>query len=163
MRWFGAGLLALSGILGGIAAAGEASRAAERCGLWCRMLGMMRFELSRFRTPLPELFAALSTCLPGAAGALSLRVSGALASGETLRASWREALSEVPAQEREILTPLGDVLGCFGAREQEMSIDAAIERMRALEGERRAALRDRRRVCVGVFGAAGVLLAVLLI
>lgn len=163
MRLLGGGLLAGAGLWCGILAAAQLRRSAARCGSLCGMLELIAFEIARFRTPLPELFASLSERLTGPPGALCSRAAAGLQAGLSFRAVWRGALHDLPAAEREILLPLGDVLGSFGAEEQTAGLDAALFRMRALERERTAALRDRTRVCVGVCSAGGLLMAVLLL
>lgn len=164
MRLAGCGLLAAAGIWSGLLTARCVSEAASRCGAWCRMLELMSCELESFRTPLPELFSVLAERLEGRPGQLCGSVSAELASGSAdLRAVWREQAAGLPAPEREILLPLGDVLGRFGAEDQTAAIRAAGKQMDALWQTRRGELRDRRKVCLGVCSAGGILLAVLLI
>ena len=163
MRLVGCGLLAGAGIWGGLLAAGQVSEAAARCGAWCRMLELMAFELERFRTPLPELFASLSGRVDGLPSELCRRVSSGLAAGAyDFRSVWLEAVGELPAQEGGVLRPLGEILGRFGKEEQTAAIAAAKEQMDGLWRERRSASAEKRRVCFGVLSAGGILLAVLL-
>ena len=163
MRLLGGALLAVTGLWCGLLASAQLRRSAARCADWCGMLELISFELNRFRTPLPELFASLAERLTGPPGALCSRAAAGLQAGLGFRAVWRGALHDLPAAEREILLPLGEVLGSFGAEEQTAGLDAALFRMRSLERERTEALRDRTRVCVGVCSAGGLLLAVLLL
>lgn len=163
MRLVGCGLLAAAGIWSGLLAAGRVSEEVARCGAWCRMLELMAFELERFRTPLPELFTSLSGRMDGLPASLCRKVSSGLAAGaHDFRSVWLDAVRDLPAQEREALRPLGEVLGRFGAAEQTAAIEAAREQMNELRRERRSASRDRRKVCFGVLSAGGILLAVLL-
>ena len=162
MRLFGCGLLAGAGIWSGLLAAGRVTEAVNRCGEWRRMLELMSFELERFRTPLPELFASLPERLEGEPAALCRRVAAGLAAGTGFRNVWQEAVSDLPVRERDALRPLGEVLGRFGAEEQAAAIAAAEVQMNALWRERQSASRDRRRICFGVMSAGGILLAVLL-
>lgn len=163
MKLVGCGLLAGAGIWSGILAARQVSDRTARCGMWCRMLELMTFELVRFRTPLPELFASLSGRLEGPAAELCRNVSSGLAPGVSdLRSVWKDAVRTLPAQESDILRPLGEVLGRFGAEEQTAAIAAAREQMDALWRERQRTSQDRRKVCFGVLSASGILLAVLL-
>lgn len=162
VRLLGGCLLAGAGVWSGLLAAGRLAASASRCGDWCRMLELMSFELTRFRTPLPELFETLSARLDGIPGEVCERAASGLAAENGFQAVWREALADVPPEEREILRPLGDVLGYFGAEEQAACVDAAHARMTALWQERQRTRRERSRVCVGVLSAGGLLLAVLL-
>ena len=165
MRLLGGGLIVCAGIWGGLLAAAELSGAAERCGSWCVMLELISFELSRFRTPLPELFGSLGGRLAGAPGSLCRGVSEGLNRGEDeFRVIWSDAMpTGLTDREREILLPLGDVLGRFGAEEQDAMLSASLECMNALRAERRMTLRDRKKICVCAFSACGIFLAVLLI
>ena len=163
MRLAGCGLLAAAGIWSGLLAARNVEEAASRCGAWCRMLELMSFELESFRTPLPELFAGLAARLDGRPKQLCAGVSAELAAGNSdLRGVWRRQVGGIPPPEREPLLPLGDVLGRFGAEEQAAAIRAAGKQMNALWQQRRSELRDRRKICLGVCSAGGLLLAVLL-
>ena len=163
MRLLGGGLVAGAGVWLGLLAARELHRSAALCRELCRMLELMEFELDRFRTPLPELFASLAGRLGGLPGELCAAAAAGLSEGKRSFAEvWRAAAMCVPAAEREILLPLGDVLGTFGAEEQAAGIAAAASRMQALEAERQSNLRDRTRLCFGLFSTGGVLLAVLL-
>lgn len=165
MRLLGAGLIVCAGLWGGLLAAGALTCAVERCGSWCVMLELLSFELSRFRTPLPELFASLGSKLNGAPGTLCRGVCEGLNRVEDeFRVIWSSAMpSGLSDREREILLPLGEVLGRFGADEQAAMLSAALERMNALCAERRMTLRDRKKLCVCSFSAGGIFLAVLLI
>ena len=163
MRLLGGGLVAGAGVWVGLLAARELRRSAALCRDLCGMLELMDFELSRFRTPLPELFSSLAEQLAGPPGELcEAAAAGLSARDRRFGEVWSAAVLCVPEAEREILLPLGSVLGSFGAEEQAAGIAAAAERMRLLEAERRMALRDRTRLCVGLFSTGGVLLAVLL-
>lgn len=161
VKLLGGCLLAWAGVWSGLMAAGRLAASVSRCGDWCRMLEILSFELTRFRTPLPELFGSLSDRLEGMPGEVCERAASGLEE-DGFQAVWREALSDVPPEEREILRPLGDVLGRFGAEEQAACVDAALERMTALWQERQRTRRERSRVYVGVLSAGGLLLAVLL-
>ncbi len=162
MKLLGGFLIAAAGVWSGFLAAGKLSASAARCGSWCRMLELLSFELVRFLTPLPELFASLAERLDGAAGETCGSVAEDLRTGLGFRAAWRSATENVPREERELLLPLGDVLGRFGAEEQAACADAVRERMNGLWKSRRRELGRRSRVCVGVGSALGLMLAVLL-
>ena len=163
MKLLGCGLMAGAGIWSGFLAAGRVSEAVVRCGAWCRMLELTAFELERFRTPLPELFASLSERLDGMPAEVCRRVTSGLAAGTScFRTVWLGAVRDLPAREREVLRPLGEVLGRFGAEEQAAAIEAAREQMNELRRERQIASSDRRKICFGVLSAGGILLAVLL-
>lgn len=164
MRLIGCGLLAGAGVWSGILAAKRASEETARCGGWCRMLELMAFELERFRTPLPDLFASLALRLEGTPRRLCEAISLELAAGgKEFRSVWRGEVENLSAAEREVLLPLGEVLGRFGAEEQSAALESAKEQMERLWQERQNGLRDRRRVCFGVLSAGGILLAILLI
>ena len=163
MNLAGGLLLVISGVWCGVLAAGRVSEAAARCEEWCRMLELVSFELTRFKTPLPALFRKLSDALDGLPGQVCASVSGDLGGCVSFRDAWDAALRDVPPGERELLLPLREILGCYGAGEQAAGVEAVRLRMAGLWEARRSALHDRRRVCVGLFSACGLVLAVLLI
>ena len=163
MRLVGCVLLAGAGVWSGLLAARYVSEEVGRCGMWCRMLELMAFELERFRTPLPDLFASLSVQLDGVPRQVCEAVSTkVMAEPAELRAVWQGETGGLPLLEREILQPLGDVLGRFGAEEQSAALITARERMDALRQTRQNELRDKRKIRFGLCSAGGILLAVLL-
>lgn len=165
MRLMGAGLLEAAGLLAGLMAAGRLrERAAERAEL-CRMLALLRFELARFRTPLPGLFAHLGEETRGRAGALCRQVAAGLAGPERreLAALWAQAIEGLEPAERKALAPLGPVLGRYGAEEQLLAVDGCLAAMERARDEAAAALRERGRMTVGLAAAGAALAAVLLL
>ncbi len=165
MRLAGAALVTAAGVLAGLCAAGSLrERAALREEL-CRMLGLMEFEMGRFRTPLPALFGKLAGQLNCQAGALCRRVSEGLEllGRRPFEEIWSEALKAFPAAERQLLTPLGQVLGQYGAEEQLAALAACREQAERARDEARTALRERGRMAVGISAAGAAALAVLLL
>lgn len=163
MRLIGGGLIAAAGLWCGLLAARRLERELERCAMYIRMLELLAWELERFKTPLPELFSTLAAALEGEPARLCQSLAHGLLSGEDAGSLWREALLAAAAQEREILLPLGSVLGRYGAPEQAASVLAVKERMEDLCRERRNGLRERRRVLIGIGTAGGIFLSVLLL
>jgi len=163
VKLLGCVLLAGAGVWSGVLAAQRVSDNASRCGTWCRMMELTAFELERFRTPLPDLFASLALRLDGIPQRFCEAVSSELAAKSAdLRSVWQMAADNLPAPEREILLPLGEVLGRFGAEEQVAALESAKEQMNCLWQTRQSGLLDRRKVCFGVLSAGGMLLAILL-
>jgi len=163
MTALGALLVAASGVLAGVLGAKALRAQAERARQLARMLELMRFELERFKTPLPDLFGALEARTDGTAAELCGRVSACLAAVDVrFSAAWRFACENLSKQEREILLPLGEILGRYGAEEQAAALDAALSDMRRLAEERRMELRDKSRLFLGLGAACGLLAAVLL-
>ncbi len=164
-RLMGALLLTAAGALAGLGAVGRLRERAEGREELAALLERMEFELGRFSAPLPELFGRLAGQFPGPAGALCRRVSeGLLSLGDrSMEEIWGQALETLPATERRLLLPLGQVLGRYGAEEQRMALAACREAMERAAAEARDALRERGRMTVGVSAAAAGLLAVLLI
>ena len=162
MRLLGAALLGAAGLWCGLLAAAGLRRAEAQTAGLCRLLEYVACELARFRTPLPELFET-AVALDGSAGMLARSVAENLRRGERFADAWAGAIQPLPVPEREIMCPLGTVLGWYGAEEQAAAADGARRRMEALRNERRSARRERGRVYVGVSGTAGLLLGVLLI
>lgn len=164
MRLLGCGLLAGAGVWSGLLAARRASEETSRCGGWCRMLELMAFELERFRTPLPDLLASLAARLDGVTRRFCEGVSLQMTEGAAdLRSAWKRAAEELPEAEGEILRPLGDVLGQFGAEEQTAALASARTQMERLWQTRQNSLRERQKVRFGVLCAGGIVLAIILV
>lgn len=163
MRVLGGALLALAGLWSGLLARDGLRRSARRCGGLCRMLELLGYELERFRTPLPELFSALSRSADGEAAALCGAVAEELDRGGRFSGAWARGTEPLPPPERDILRPLGDILGRYGAEEQTAAVESALRRMEDLRRTRERTLRDRGRVCVGMCSGLGLMLAVLLL
>lgn len=164
MRLFGAALLAAAGLLLGLLAADELQRRVRRRESLGLLLERMAFELGRFKTPLPAVFAEL-TQLDGEAGALCRRVSEGLErlGQQTMPAIWAQAVQPLPAVERAILTPLGSVLGRYGVEEQLRALSAARTDMARAAAQARKDRQEKGRIYVGASAAGAVALAVLLL
>lgn len=165
IRAAGALLLTAAGLLAGLAAAGRMRQRVEEREALERMLERMEFELGQFSTPLPAMFERLADQLPGSAGGLCRRVCAGLpALGERSMADiWAAALESLPEAERQVLLPLGQVLGRYGAEEQRLALAVCREAMARAAEEARTTLRERGRMTVGVSAAGAGLLAVLLL
>lgn len=165
MRLTGAALLLAAGLLAGLAGAdGLRCRAALRADL-CRMLELMGYELERFHTPLPELFQKLCALMDGQAGGLCRRMRAGLdqLGRQELAEIWAQALTPLPATERNILMPLGAVLGRYGAQEQLQAVTAARLEMEQARDRARLEQQEQGRMVVGLSAAGAALLAVLLL
>lgn len=163
MRLLGCGLLAGACVWSGLLAARRVSEETARCGGWCRMLELMAFELERFRTPLPDLIALLAVRLDGAPRRFCEDISLQMEESPDLRSAWRREAEGLPEVEREILRPLGDVLGQFGAEEQTSALASARTQMERLWQTRQNSLRERQKVRFGVLCAGGIVLAIILV
>ena len=163
MRLLGAALVAAAGVLCGLFSAGELRRELTEMDGFSSLLERLSMELTRFKTPLPELFFVLSEELSGPAGRFCRTVAVGLSADVALPVLWRSATEPLPGELRELLLPLGTVLGRYGAEEQAESAALVRERLDRRREEKERRLRDRTRVRVGVFAAGGALLAVLLL
>ncbi len=162
MRLLGCAMLSVSGVLCGILSAGELRRELRELDGFALLLSRLSMELSRFKTPLPELFSSLTGELTGPASGFCRSIASGLSAGEEFSVLWRRAGETLPPALWEIFGPLGSVLGRYGAEEQTAGILAARDLLSKLREEKRLALRDRMRVRLGVCSAGGFLLAVLL-
>lgn len=165
MRLTGAVLLAAAGLLAGLTARRAMEARVRRLTELLGFLELLSMELGRFRTPMPELFGGLAGRTRGAASELCERVSAGLDRlGErTFSDIWAEAAAPLPAEERDLLGPLGAVLGRYGAEEQLLAVDRCRHDTEQAREAAAAALRDRGRLAVGLGAAGGAALAVLLI
>ncbi len=163
MRLCGAFLLAAAGLWCGLAARAGLAGKVKVCGELCRLLELLAFEIGRFQTPLPDFFAERASSFDGAAGDFCRALAGELSNGGSLSESWLRQTAALPPEEREILRPLGHVLGGYGAEEEVAAVEAALHRLARLRETRARDLREQGRVRVGLCSAAGVMLAVLLL
>ncbi len=163
MRFLGAFCISLAGLLGGLRAAQRQRETLRRCVVLCQMLELMTFELTRFRTPLPELFSGLASQLGEPAAGLCAAVADLLGSGAPFSEAWTKSLAAVSAMEGEELAPLAVILGRYGAEEQAEAVDVCRRALESRGASIRAQLRERSRVYVGVGAAGGVILAVMLL
>ena len=165
MRLTGALLITAAGLLAGLRAAGGLRAAALRRDSLCKMLALLEFELGRFHTPLPEMFADLAARTDGAGASLCRRMTTGLTGlGEqALGEIWLYALEELPARERDILRPLGQVLGRYGAQEQLQALTLCRRDMEQARDEARTKARERSSIYAGLAASAGAVCAVLLL
>ena len=165
MRLIGALFITAAGLLAGLTVAGSLRAAVARRDSLCRMLELLEFELGRFHTPLPEVFADLAERTDGAGESLCRRMIVGLDSlGEqALGTIWTDALGELPVRERDVLQPLGQVLGRYGAQEQLQALALCRRDMEQARDEARAKVRERGSVYAGLSAAAGAICAVLLL
>lgn len=164
MTWLGAALVAAAGVMTGVCAVREERRKTREAESVCRLLELMIFELERFATPLPELFSSLAGRTEGCAAALCGRAALALETeGTRFGAAWRFACAALPDETRDILLPLGEVLGRYGAQEQTAALGAALDEARRYGGALRAGLAQKSRLYMGLSAGVGLLAAVLLI
>ncbi len=165
MRLMGAALLSLAGLLVGLMAAGALRRDVRCRRELVRLLEAMAYELERFRTPLPELFQSLSYQTEGAALALCERLLEALPSlGEVrFQALWESSLASLPSREREILRPLGSVMGRYGTEQILPALENSRREMERAGAEAQSRWETSGRVYIGLCTAGGLMLAVMLL
>lgn len=164
MKLTGAALVVLAGVLMGLLRVKELRRTVRERAALCRILEELSYELGRFRTPLPEVFSALCARSEGAALSLCRTVSERM-NGEqaAFSAAWTEGIALLPPREREIMDSLGNVLGRYGTEEQLSALERCLREMEDILTEGREQLRERSGVCVGLWAAAGLMAAVVLI
>lgn len=163
MNTLGAVLVALSGVMAGLYGAGALRQQARRARELVRMLELMLCELERFCPPLPSLFASLAERTDGAAAVLCSRAALAMrAEDARFRDAWAFACDTLSPAEREVLGPLGEILGRYGAQEQISALEASLAEARRYSGRLGASLGERCRLRIGLSAACGLLAAVLL-
>lgn len=165
MRLVGAFLLTAAFALAGAAGARRLARREKMLGELAFSLGLLRFELGRFRAPMPELAGRLAVLAPGAGGALFSRLSEFLGDlpEESFDALWARALGDMKGPERDALLSMGRVLGRYGAGEQMSAAETCEARLRALEKEAKEAYRRSGRLSVGLGLSAGAMVSVMLL
>ena len=163
MTAVGAILLTASGLLAGILGVKNLHDRVERACQLTRLLELMGFELERFKTPLIELFSSLSLRTEGVSSELCGRANAAMRAQDVIfREAWCFSCEILSGQEREILLPLGEILGRYGAEEQTAAIEAALADMRRYERQLRDDIRGKSRLWLGLSTSCGLLGAVLL-
>ena len=163
MKLWGAVLVAAAGVWWGILARRQLRQAATCCAELCDMLERLGYELGRFHTPLPTIFAELALSTKEDTERLCRVVADGLLGGDTFSKVWERAIGALPTEERALLRPLGRILGQYAATEQTEAVDAVRRRMEALRLRRAGDLHDRGRIFVGVGSVAGLMLATLLL
>lgn len=165
MRLLGALLLTAAFALGGLSGARRLARREKMLGELAFSLGQLRFELARFRTPMPELAAHLAVSAPGAGGALFAGLSEALGDlpEESFAVLWARALGSLKGPERAALLALGGVLGRYGAEEQLAAAEGCEARLRELEREAKEAYRRSGKLYIGLGVSAGAMVSVMLL
>lgn len=164
MTALGAALLAASGLLAGVTGVRALQRQSYRAGTLLRLLLLIRFELERFRIPFPVMFSSLTDRTEGAAKELCERAALILRAEDIrFRDAWTYACGSLSRQERDIMLPLGEVLGRYGAEEQLAALSAAEARMREYADGLRGSMGENSRLWLGLCSACGLLAAVLLL
>lgn len=165
MEWLGALMVAGAGVLAGLLGAGELEKTVRRREELCWFLDRLSGELEGFCRPLPELFGHLGAVCTGKSGELCRRVAECLAAPErdAFETVWHRSLEHCPRRERQILLPLGSVLGRSAVETQLPAIALCRREMERALSEAREKRRDMSRVYIGLGTAGGVMLAVLLI
>ena len=157
-KLIGAALLTGGGLWMGLQAAGELSRRVRALESWANALAFLEGELS-FRLPdLPQLLEELSRRAPGPAGeAILSAFRGLFRLGEvSFEEIWSQALAQetgaLTADDLEVLSRLGGVLGRCGWEEQR----AAVERTRLMLERREVQLREDMGRKGRAYGALGL-------
>lgn len=165
MRLMGAVLLSLAGLLLGLGAVRELRADIRRREELCRMLEGMAFELERFHTPLPELFETLARQTGGAVNAFCHSICEGTSELGRVRFSelWSRGLETLPRREREILRPLGSVLGRYGTEQMLPAVESCRREMEQAKDAARARAEEKGRVYIGLCTAGGLMLAVMLL
>lgn len=127
-------------------------------------LGALQNGIEGLLAPLPDLFAELAE--RGGESVRGFFACLALSQGETpLGEAWVRALAAagLTEEERQVLLPLGHVLGRYDAGRQAGEIGLARSGLRRLAGKVRGEIDTRGRTYVGLGASAGAILALLLL
>lgn len=164
MSWLGALLVTAAGFCMGLSGSRELGNTVRRREQLCWLLERLAGELESFNSPLPELFGALEHSFDGELRLLCRHVAeGITGAVEPFGLIWAGALAYLPRLERQMLLPLGSVLGRYGTAEQLPAIFRCRREMERALQEARDRRRELGRVYIGLGTAGGLMLAVLLI
>ena len=163
MNAVGALFLIGAGLLAGILGVKSIRLRADRARKLVNLVELIRFEIERFKTPLPALFSELSGRTDGISAELCGRVFLAMQQEDVIfREAWSFACAILTEPERRILLPLGSVLGRYGAGEQTAALDSALSEMRRYSQRLGDGIREETRLWLGLSVACGLMAAVLL-
>lgn len=165
MRLLGVLVLAAAGAALGAGKAAELARTVKRREEFCWFLERLRSELEGLQSPLPELFSSLAAACAGEGGRLCAAVCRGFSAsdGRLFSEIWSAALGGVSRRERELLMPLGTVLGRGPVDTQLPVIGLCRREMELALREARTRRQDVGRVYIGLGAAGGLVLAVLLV
>lgn len=165
MKWLGALLVFLGGLLGGMGAAGRLRRAARELRELERTMALVAYALECYRLPTPALARQLAQSAPGAGAALFARVAAAMEDEPELSLDtlWAHALDGVAEVARPSLTAFGAVLGRYAAEEQARAAERCRRELDRLaeDAERESARNGRVYITVGA--AVGAMAAIVMV
>lgn len=165
LRWLGALVLTGAFFLAGLRGSRRLKAAARFAEELCLAMELLALELGQDRPPLPELLRRLANSAPGAGGRWFAALAGAVEGcpDESFRALWERELAAFPAAQREVLYPLGAVLGRFSAPEQTAAVRSAERRLERLAAQAREKSRSCGRLYIGLSAALGAAVSVMLL
>lgn len=165
MKGVGAVLLAVGSLLVGLCAAGRLRARARALEELERAMELAGYAIGRFHRPTPALARELAVSASGAGGALFGRLAAALERDDErpLDALWAEALCGVERHARQSLLPFGQVLGRYGAREQEQAALQCQARLHRLSQQAARRAQENGRVYVALAAAIGAGAAIVML
>ena len=168
VRLIGAVLVAAGCAWGGFQAAEGMRRRARTLRELSSGLALVERELELTAPPLERLMAGVAARSQGVAGALFSDCARGMShlDEEDLPSLWRRLVEErsgLGREEREILLPLGDLLGRYDSRTQGEAVAAVRRRLEELAGRVEAEGRRRGRVYQALGLSGGAFLVILLL
>ncbi len=169
MRLIGAFLIALACAAAGMIKARSLSELDRTYTALISALGLMKSEISSRSAPLDEVMHAASGPLSGAAGSFMKKVSADFSrlGEETFRSIWSNAaelcLRELPPRAMAGIKALGGSLGRYDSAQQCAALDRCMAELSAERSALRETLCENKRMYVGLGGAVGLILAIVLI
>ena len=169
MRLIGAVLIVLAGLAAGIMKARSLNELDRTYTALISALGLIKSEISSRSAPLDEVMRTTSGASSGAAGSFIKKVSADFSrlGEETFRDIWSGAaalcLRELPPRAMASVKALGGSLGRYDSVMQCAALDCCMTDIAAEREALRAALCEDKRMYVGLGGAVGLILAIVLI
>lgn len=169
MRLIGAVLIVLAGLAAGIMKARSLNELDRTYTALISALGLMKSEISSRSAPLDEVMQTVSAAVTGDTGRFINRVIASFPrlGDEMFSAIWSGAaelcLRELPPRAMAGIKALGGSLGRYDSVMQCAALDRCMADIAAEREALRAALCENKRMYVGLGGAVGLILAIVLI
>lgn len=159
-----AGLLVLTGALLGMKRTWALKRRLSLLRDLDAALGLLHGEIATLCTPLPQAFRDLAERGPAAAAGF-FALLAAKDADAPLAAVWDRGLEllELDGRERQVLQPLGRVLGRYDAARQAAELELTREALSACARELEEEVKGRGRTYPGLGASLGAMLATLLL
>ena len=169
MTYFGALILAISAFCVGIYKAKDEEKKVKALREICLALEILKNEICTSKTPIGKVLSlnsikAFKTTAPFFAEMeREFSSLGEKRFADIWSESVRESLSFLPDKSKNLLMALGGSLGKYDSDLQNLSIERCISALQAEGEELDKKLKDNEKMYIGLYGGAGLIVALMLI